>query len=82
MHVRVSILLTIGERESSGGPNVVLCSPVFNALLEASGRVQPLLPFNCNWPGRRQSLDLCGPLDRKPIATNFEDDPIADYIVS
>jgi hypothetical protein len=40
LHVRVSILLTIGERESSGGPNVILCSPVFNASTEASDGVQ------------------------------------------
>jgi hypothetical protein len=42
----------------------------------------PVLPFHRYRPGQRQSLNLRGPLDCKPIAANIEDDPIADYIVS
>ena len=53
MHVRLSILLTIGERESSGAPNVILCSPVFNASTEASGGAQPPLPLGHDQSARR-----------------------------
>ena len=43
---------------------------------------QPLLSSDCDWPGRRQPLNVRGPLDGKPTVADLEDDPIADYIVS
>ena len=62
--------------------NVILCSQGANAFLRRTVRFQPLLPFDRDRPGRRQPLNLRGPLDGKPRVADLEDDPIADYIVS
>jgi len=63
---RISFLLTIGERESFGGPNRVLCAPYLTALL---GMNDSALVAASVGPGtgprRRQPLNLCGPLDGK-----------------
>src|SRR5258708_11139337 len=65
----------------TSGENVILCSQEVNALLRRTVRFQPLLPFDRDRPGRRQPLNLRGPLDGKPRVADLEDDPMADCIV-
>src|SRR5260370_8382565 len=81
MHAQpLSTSASLAGRENRSG--VILGSQEVNVLLRRTVQFQPLLPFDRDRPGRRQPLNLRGPLDGKPTVADLEDDPIADYIVS
>src|SRR5260370_35648270 len=81
MHAQpLSTSASLAGRENRSG--VILGSQEVNALLRRTVQFQPLLPFDRDRPGRRQPLNLRGPLDGKPTVADREDDPIADDIVS
>jgi hypothetical protein len=71
-----------GGKNSSGARMSSSAWKKWTPNLKRTVRFHPVLPFHRYRPGQRQSLNLRGPLDCKPIAANIEDDPIADYIVS
>jgi len=79
---RLSILLTNRGERFVRGPNVILCSPVFNASTEASGGFsRPFGSATIGPLGGSCSISAIH-FTANRVSPTSKEDPLADYIVS
>src|SRR5207248_9712997 len=63
------------------GPESHSLLAIFNALPEMNGSTSTAISVDHDGPGWRQRLNLCSPLHGKASVADFEDYPLADYIL-